>query len=86
MKKVIIALLLLQIVFFMKSDSGCQKYSWRWGEKPLEHTKCYCNCEKYLQLQSNSRQCQECKHYRVPKAIIIQSKHQNSKPAKTCNK
>jgi len=75
MKKIIFLLLLAQTISFITADSGCMKYSWGLGEKMPEHTQCYCNCEKYVQVLTNRRKCNECGHYRVPKKMEFGKKN-----------
>jgi|GEM_PF-1692664 len=71
MKKIIFLLLLAQTISFITADSGCQRYSWGWGERAPENTECNCNCEQYVQVLTNRRKCNECGHYRIPKQIVF---------------
>ena len=93
MKKIIITLLLIQTAFFAFADEGCMKFNYRLGEKPVEHTQCHCNCEQHKQLQSNRKQCIECGHFRIPKAmnfsqeeIVIKSVKKENKKRKKSKK
>lgn len=70
----------MQTISFITADSGCMKESWGWGEKMPEHTQCYCNCERYVQVLTNRRKCNECGHFRVPIKIELSNEKNNYKP------
>lgn len=80
MKKIIFLLLLAQTISFITADSGCMKESWGFGEKMPEHTQCFCNCERYVQVLTNRRKCNECGHMRVPKKMEFGKKKKTYEP------
>lgn len=76
MKKIIFLLLLAQTISFLYADTACRKYSYQWGIKAPESTKCYCNCEQHKQANGK---CLGCGHKRVPTSMKITSKAQKIK-------
>lgn len=68
MKKIIFLLLLAQTISFLYADSNCRKYSYRWGVKAPENTKCYCDCKKHKQAHYK---CLGCNHNNLPTDMKI---------------